>query len=55
MFDMYVDIEEVNRFIHSDDFIQFLLSHTTDLETAAFIIDATEKEINKIKESENNE
>jgi len=55
MFNVYVDIEEVSRFIHSDDFVQFLLSHTTDLGTAAFIIDATEKEINRIKESENNE
>lgn len=42
---MSVDLEAVEEFIESDSFIQFLLSRTTNLATAAYILQTLEENI----------
>ena len=37
-FEVTVDLAEVKRLIESDEFCQFLLSHTTEFSSAAFIL-----------------
>lgn len=45
--EMTVDVEEVRKLVESDEFINFLLSHTENLATAAFIMQSV---FDKIKE-----
>ena len=35
---MTVDLNEVKRLVESDEFVQFLLSHTSDLAVAGYIL-----------------
>ena len=37
-YEVTVDLEEVKQVIESPDFAQYLLSHTTQFSTAAFIL-----------------
>ena len=37
---MSVNLQEVNEFITSDKFIQFLLNNTTDFAVAAFVLES---------------
>jgi hypothetical protein len=37
-FNIEVDLNDVKQFIDSPDFAQYLLSHTTDFATAAWIL-----------------
>lgn len=46
-----INLVDVENFITSDKFTQFLLSNTTDFGTAAFILQALFDKINEIKES----
>lgn len=48
---MNIDLDEVNKFVESDDFIQFLLNHTTDLGTAAYVIQTLHEQVKKDKAS----
>ena len=47
-----VDLEEVKRLIKSDDFAQFLLSHTSDFGAAAFILQTVHDKIVEIEKEE---
>ena len=53
----YVDLEEVERIITSDELCQFLLRHTTDFGTALFILQTVQDKLEEIKkeEEDNNE
>lgn len=46
---MMIDLEDVDRLVNSEDFTHFLLSHTTDFSTAAFILDTLFKKIAELK------
>ncbi len=46
-----VDIKEVENFVLSDNFKDFLLNNTTDFGVAAFILQSLLEAINKIKEN----
>ena len=48
--EILVDIKEVQEFIDSSEFIQFLLNNSTDVSVPAFILQAVQNEIDKIKE-----
>ena len=37
-FDVEIDLNEVKQFIESPNFAQYLLTHTTDFATAAWIL-----------------
>lgn len=47
-----VDIENVEEFITSDKFRDFLLNNTTDFGTAAFILQTLLDAINDLKETD---
>ena len=47
-----VDIENVEEFITSDKFRDFLLNNTTDFGTAAFILQTLLNAINDLKETD---
>lgn len=57
MFDIMVDLSEVKGIVHSDDFVNFLLNHSTGIGTAAFIISTIDDKLEEIKkeEEDNNE
>lgn len=44
-----VDIEEVEKFVLSDDFKKYLLSTTTDFGVAAFILQSLLEDIEEVK------
>lgn len=44
-----IDLIDVENFITSDNFTQFLLSNTTDLGTAVFILQTLLDKIDEIK------
>lgn len=46
---MSVDLNEVNGFIESDKFANFLLSNTTDFTVALFILQTLKDKINELK------
>lgn len=46
---MSVDIEEVEKFITSDKFVQFLLNNTTDFAVAAFVLQTVMDKLDEIK------
>lgn len=48
----YVNLEEVERIISSDELAQFLLRHTTDFGTALFILQTVQDKLAEIKEKE---
>ena len=56
-FEVTVDLEEVKQVIESPDFAQYLLSHTTQFTTAAFILqtllDAVDEAAQQLDNSEN--
>ena len=35
-----IDLEEVEKFLHSDEYINWLLNNTTDFTIAAFVLQA---------------
>lgn len=37
-FDIEVDLQNVKQFVESPEFAQYLLSHTTDFATAAWVL-----------------
>lgn len=45
-----VELDEVEAFITSDTFTQFLLNNTTSFEVAAFVLDAVLKGLDRAKE-----
>lgn len=45
-----VDLDEVKEFIESDNFINFLLSNTVNINVAVFILQELEKAIDRYKE-----
>lgn len=49
--ELSVDIEEVKKFILSDDFRDYLLNNTTDFGVAAFILQSL---LNAVDEEEKN-
>lgn len=49
-----VSLDKVEKLIMSDEFIQFLLQHTTDIGVAAFILETVRNKIKELKESEDN-
>ena len=51
--EMSVDINEVKSFIESDNFSSFLLNNTTDLGTAAFVLQACFDKLREVEEGEN--
>lgn len=56
-FETTVDLDEVKRVIEAPEFAQYLLSHTTEFGTAAFILqtllDAVEEAVQQIDNTEN--
>ena len=46
-----VDLDEVEEFIESEKFIQFLLNNTTDFGTAAFVLQSVQEAIQKYREN----
>lgn len=42
-------VNEVEELINSDEFIQFLLSHTTQLGSSALILDAVFRKLDEVK------
>ena len=46
-----VDIEEVQKFVMSDEFRNFLLDNTSDFGVAAFILQTLLESIDKAKEN----
>ena len=46
-----VDIEEVEQFVMSEKFSDFLLNNTTDFGVAAFVLQTLIDKINELKES----
>ena len=44
-----VDIEDVEKFVLSDDFREYLLNNTTEFSTAAFILQTLLDAIDKVK------
>lgn len=50
---MLINLEEVEQFIESDEFIQFLLNNTTDLGTCAFILQTIHEKIEELSEGDN--
>lgn len=55
MFNVNVDLDNVKEFVESDKFIQFLLSNTTELSTAAFILQTVLERIDEIINGESDE
>ena len=47
-----VDLDEVEEFVTSEKFTDFLLSNTTDFSVAAFVLQILLDEIKKVKEEE---
>lgn len=47
-----VDLNNVEQFITSDKFMQFLLNNTTEFGTAAFILDTLIRKIEELKNQE---
>lgn len=47
-----IDLNNVEQFITSDKFAQFLLSNTTDFGTAAFILDTLIRKVEELKNQE---
>ena len=56
-YEVTVDLDEVKDFIESSEFAQFLLSHTTQFSTAAYILqtllDAVENATQQLDKDEN--
>lgn len=56
-FEVTVDLEEVKQVIEAPEFAQYLLSHTTQFSTAAFILqtllDAVDEAAQQFDNSEN--
>ena len=50
-----VDLKEVENFIESDKFVQFLLSNTTNIGTPLFILQAVKDKVNELKNNEESE
>ena len=44
-----LDLENVEKFIHSDKFSQFLLSNTTDFVTAVFVLQTLIEKVEELK------
>lgn len=49
---LVVDIDNVEKFITSEKFINFLVSNTTDIGTAGFILQVLLDKIEEIKSEE---
>lgn len=47
-----VDLKNLEQFITSDKFTQFLLNNTTDFGTAAFILDILTRKVEELKNQE---
>ena len=47
-----VNLNDVEQFITSDKFTQFLLNNTTDFGTAAFILDTLIRKVEELKNQE---
>lgn len=45
-----LDIEKIEEFITSDNFIQFIINNTTQFDTAAFILQTLTEKLNEIKQ-----
>lgn len=52
MVEMNVDLEEIKRVVKSNDFADFLLSHTVNFSSAAFILDTLFKKIDELETQE---
>lgn len=50
-----INLKEIDKLIHSNEFIQFLLSHSTELGTSIFIIQTLQEAINTLQETINKE
>lgn len=44
-----VNLKEVEEFVTSDDFIQFILNNTTQFGTAAFILQTVTEKLDEIR------
>ena len=45
-----LDIEKIEEFVTSDNFIQFIINNTTQFGTAAFILQTLTEKLNEIKQ-----
>lgn len=45
-----LNIEEVEEFVTSDEFIQFIINNTTQFGTAAFILQTLTEKIDEIRQ-----
>ena len=54
MFSAYADLNKVEELITNDEFVQFLLQHTTNIGDAAFVLETVKNKIKELRESEDN-
>lgn len=50
---MEIDLDDIQEFVSSNKFADFLLSNTTQFGTAAFILQTLLEKIDELKEKEN--